>query len=260
MSNHGQVESSAAPSVHPSVPSGQFSTYSNPPSVWPAVLVGQESSPIRVLLVDDDAHIRMVIAQELMSDPRTLLVGQAASVREGRKAIQQHEFDALLVDLNLGDGEAFELLEFFRSFRPSAQAVVISVMENDEQVMRAFELGAAGFVGKNSWFGNYAQSVLQVANGGASITPNLARRLLQRVDRTNAAESKRCQPDDADRLSAREKEILRLVASGYTSVEVGSRLFISSMTVNTHLRNIYRKLQVRTRAQAVRFASLRGLF
>jgi DNA-binding NarL/FixJ family response regulator len=212
------------------------------------------------LLVDDDAHIRMVIAQELMADPRTLLVGQAASVREGRKAIKQHEFDVLLVDLNLGDGEAFELLEFFRSFRPSAQAVVISVMENDEQVMRAFELGAAGFVGKNSWFGNYAQAVLQVANGGASITPNLARRLLQRFDRTNAAESKRRKPDDADRLSAREKEILRMVASGYTSAEVGSRLFISSMTVNTHLRNIYRKLQVRTRAQAVRFASLRGLF
>ena len=180
-------------------------------------------------------------------------------VQRGAKC-PQHEFDVLLVDLNLGDGEAFELLEFFRSFRPSAQAVVISVMENDEQVMRAFELGAAGFVGKNSWFGNYAQSVLQVANGGASITPNLARRLLQRFDRTNAAESKRRQPDDADRLSAREKEILRLVASGYTSVEVGSRLFISSMTVNTHLRNIYRKLQVRTRAQAVRFASLRGLF
>jgi DNA-binding NarL/FixJ family response regulator len=212
------------------------------------------------LLVDDDAHIRMVIAQELMADPRTLLVGQAASVREGRKAIKQHEFDVLLVDLNLGDGEAFELLEYFRSFRPSAQAVVISVMENDEQVMRAFELGAAGFVGKNSWFGNYAQAVLQVANGGASITPNLARRLLQRFDRTNAAESKRRKPDDADRLSAREKEILRMVASGYTSTEVGSRLFISSMTVNTHLRNIYRKLQVRTRAQAVRFASLRGLF
>ncbi|WP_099655810.1 response regulator transcription factor [Acidovorax sp. 56] len=222
--------------------------------------MGQEASPIRVLLVDDDAHIRMVIAQELMADPRTLLVGQAASVREGRKAIKQHEFDVLLVDLNLGDGEAFELLEFFRSFRPSAQAVVISVMENDEQVMRAFELGAAGFVGKNSWFGNYAQAVLQVANGGASITPNLARRLLQRFDRTNAAESKRRKPDDADRLSAREKEILRMVASGYTSIEVGSRLFISSMTVNTHLRNIYRKLQVRTRAQAVRFASLRGLF
>jgi DNA-binding NarL/FixJ family response regulator len=102
--------------------------------------------------------------------------------------------------------------------------------------------------------------VLQVANGGAAITPNIARRLLQRFDRSQSAESKRRRPDEADQLTVREKEILRMVASGYTSEEVGSRLLISGMTVNTHLRNIYRKLQVRTRAQAVRFASLRGLF
>lgn len=248
---------SLAPS---SLPAGQFETYHNPPSVWPAFLMGQESKPVRVLLVDDDPHIRLVIAQELMADVRTLLIAQAGSVREGRKAIKNYEFDVLLVDLNLGDGDAFDLLQYVKPLRPSAQVVVISVIENDEQVLRAFELGAMGYVGKNSWFGNYSQAVLQVANGGASITPNLARRLLQRFDRTNSAEKKRRQPDDTDCLSVREKEILRLVASGYTSNEVGARLLISSMTVNTHLRNIYRKLQVRTRAQAVRFASLRGLF
>lgn len=239
---------------------GQFDTFDNPPSVWPAFLAGQKASPVRVVLVDDDAHVRLVIAQDLMADPRTLLVGQAGSVREGRRVIKQHEFDVLLVDLNLGDGDAFDLLQHLRASRPSAQAVVISVMENDEQVMRAFELGASGYVTKNSWFRNYAQAVLQVANGGASITPNIARRLLQRFDRARGAETKRRQPDEVERLSVREKEILRMVASGYTSDEVGARLLISGMTVNTHLRNIYRKLQVRTRAQAVRFASLRGLF
>jgi DNA-binding NarL/FixJ family response regulator len=102
--------------------------------------------------------------------------------------------------------------------------------------------------------------VLQVANGGASVTPSLARRLLQRFDKTQGAEPKRRTPDEADRLSTREREVLRMVASGYTSAEIGSRLMISAMTVNTHIKNIYRKLQVRTRAQAVRFASLRGLF
>ncbi len=257
--SNGQPDHGLGATLQATTTTGQFSMYDNPPSVWPAFLMGQEASPVRVLLIDDDAHIRRVIAQELMADPRTLLVGQATSVREGRRAIRQHEFDVLLVDLNLGDGEAFEVLEFFRSVRPSAQAVVISVMENDEQVLRAFELGAAGFVGKNSWFGNYAQTVLQVANGGASITPHIARRLLQRFDRAHAPQSKR-RADEADKLSIREKEILRMVASGYTSTEIGTRLFISGMTVNTHLRNIYRKLQVRTRAQAVRFASLRGLF
>lgn len=262
----GGAQPHAAPALKPHLhqpaylPPQQFLSYDNPPSLWPAFLVGQETSPVRVLLVDDDPHVRLVIAQQLMADPRIMLVAQAGSMREGRKAIRLHEFDVLLVDLNLGDGDAFSLLELLNPVRPSAQAVVISVMENDDQVMRAFELGAAGYVGKGSWFGSYAQAVLQVANGGASITPNLARRLLQRFDRTHSAESKRRVPDEANRLSAREKEILRMVASGYTSAEVGTRLLISTMTVNTHLRNIYRKLQVRTRAQAVRFASLRGLF
>lgn len=239
---------------------GQFGTAFNPPSVWPDFLIGQAARPVRVLLVDDDAHIRMVITQDLMRDPRTLLVAQAANVREGRKAIKQHEYDVMLVDLHLGDGEGFALLDFQKSVRPSAEAVVISVMENDDQVLRAFEMGATGYLSKNSWFGNYAQAVLQVANGGASLTPNLARRLLQRFDKSHADIPKRRQPNESEKLSQREREVLRLVASGYTSTEIGSRLMISGMTVNTHIRNIYRKLQVRTRAQAVRFASLRGLF
>lgn len=239
---------------------GHFGMYSHPPTVWPDFLMGQAEHPVRVLLVDDDAHIRRLIAQDLMADPRTLLVAQATSVREGRKAIKQHEFDVMLVDLNLGDGEGLELLDYMKTVRPSAEAVVVSIMENDEKVLRAFELGAVGFWVKNSWFGNYAQAVLQVANGGASITPLLARRLLQRFDKTHGHVAKRSQPDAAERLSAREKEVLRMVASGYTSTEIGTRLLISTMTVNTHVRNIYRKLQVRTRAQAVRFASLRGLF
>lgn len=231
-----------------------------PGSMWPNFLTGQPDKPVRVLLVDDDAHIRMVIAQEIMGDARTLVVAQAGSVREARKAIRQHEFDVMLVDLNLGDGEGFELIDVMKSVRPGAEAIIVSIMENDDQVMRAFELGATGYLVKNSWFGNYPQAVLQVANGGASVTPSLARRLLQRFDKARSGEPKRRAPDEVDRLSAREREVLRMVASGYTSGEIGTRLMISGLTVNTHVKNIYRKLQVRTRAQAVRFASLRGLF
>ncbi|WP_287804877.1 response regulator transcription factor [Diaphorobacter sp.] len=236
--------------------------HQNPPSIWPDFLAGQLEKPVRVLLVDDDAHMRRVIAQELMSDQRTLLVAQATSVREGRKAIKQHEFDVMLVDLNLGDGEGFMLIDYMKSVRPTAEAIVISIMQNDEQVLHAFELGATGYLVKNSWFGSYPQAVLQVANGGASITPNLARRLLQRFDPSGSAapHAQRRVEQETERLSQREKEVLRMVASGYTSAEIGNRLFISSLTVNTHIKNIYRKLQVRTRAQAVRFASLRGLF
>lgn len=231
-------------------------------AMWPDFLLGQPDKPIRVLLVDDDVHIRMVIAQEIMNDRRTIVVAQASNLREARKMIRQHEFDVMLVDLNLGDGDGLELLDLMKSVRPQAEAIVVSVMETDDQVLRAFELGATGYLIKNSWFGNYPQAVLQVANGGASLTPSLARRLLQRFDKAVVVgeEPKPRVADAADRLSAREREVLRMVASGYTSAEIGTKLLISAMTVNTHIKNIYRKLQVRTRAQAVRFASLRGLF
>lgn len=248
------------PQVNMGEGEGGFAVLPNPASIWPDFLVGQNERPARVLLVDDDPHIRRVIAQELMNEPRTLLVAQANSVKEARRAIKQHDFDVLLVDLHLGDGEGFELLDFVKTVRPCVESIVISVMECEEQVLRAFELGATGYLSKNSWFGSYPQAVLQVVNGGASITPTLARRLLQRFDKPSDQASKRQTRDEVGRLSTREKEVLRLVANGLTSVEIGARLLISVMTVNTHVRNIYRKLQVKTRAQAVRFASLRGLF
>ena len=239
--------------------SSHLDTYDNPPSMWPDFLVGQINQPVRVLLVDNDAHMHRVIAQELMRDGRTLLVAQAGSVREGRKAMRQAEFDVMLVDLHLPDGEGYELLDYRKTVRPSAEAVVLSLVDAEDQAIRAFELGASGYLVKNSWFGNYTQAVLQVANGGACISPNVARQLLHRFEQDQSPMEKHRQ-HASERLSTREREVLRMVASGLTSAEIGGRLLISSMTVNTHVRNIYRKLQVHTRAQAVRFASVRGLF
>ena len=233
-------------------------------SSWPQFLIGQPEQPVRVLLVDDDPHMRRVMSQELLSDARIHLVGQAGSVRDGRRLIALHEFDVMLVDLNLGDGTGFQLIEYMKSMRPVAEAVVVSAMEDEEHAIHAFELGATGYLIKNSWFGNFTQAVLQVVNGGASITPNLARRLLRRLDGHGSSGLRSGAPagrpsGNGEKLSEREREILRLVATGYTSGEIGKRLTISGQTVNTHIKNIYRKLQVRTRAQAVNLASMRGL-
>ena len=252
--------------ANPAAPitSGPFAFSATPSSSslanWPDFLVGQVEKPVRVLLIDDDPHIRQVISQELMADERTLLVAHAGSFKEGRKAIRQHDFDVMLVDINLGDGQGLDLIDCMKAAHPAAEAVVVSIMESDDLVLRAFELGAMGFLLKNSWFGNYPMAVLQVVNGGASITPTLARRLLQRLDKAAAQEVRPRTESLAERLSSREREVLRMVAQGRTSIEIGAALDISSMTVNTHIKNIHRKLQVRTRAQAVRFASLRGMF
>jgi DNA-binding NarL/FixJ family response regulator len=227
-----------------------------PTSVWPDFLVGQPEQPVRVLLVDDDAHVRRVIAQELLADDRIHLVAQCENLRESRRRAAHLDFDVLLVDLNLGDGSGFELIEQVKFDLPMCEVVVISAIEDDEHALRAFELGATGYLIKNSWFGTFAQAVLQVVNGGASITPKLARRLLHRLDHKAAVSYTR---GARERLSEREKEVLKMVASGYTSQEIGEQLSISGQTVNTHIRNIYHKLQVRSRAQAVSCAAERGL-
>jgi DNA-binding NarL/FixJ family response regulator len=228
------------------------------PSQWPDYMVGQPGQPVRVLVVDDDSHMRKVVSNELLADQRTDLVAQAGSLREGRRMILQYEFDVMLVDLNLGDGSGLSLIEHMKIVRPMAEAIVISAMDDEHSTLRAFELGATGYLVKNSWFGNFPQAVLQVVNGGASITPSLARRLLQKLEPLpGVAGAPACEP--RDRLSEREKGVLKMVAAGYTSIEIGLKLAISCQTVNTHIKNIYRKLQVRTRAQAVSYAAHRGL-
>ena len=201
-------------------PTGEFhfATHDNPPSIWPDHLAGQAEKPVRVIVVDDDPHIRRVICQELMSDSRTVVAGQAGTLRDGRRLVREHDFDVMLVDLNLGDGAGYDLITYTKHLRTAAEVVVVSILEANEDAMRAFDLGAAGFLVKNSWFGSFVQAVLQVANGGASITPSLARRLLLRLDRHKApAEGLRPSSRAVERAAASRSATARITWSSRAS-------------------------------------------
>lgn len=226
------------------------------PSMWPDFLNSEPGRPIRVILIDDDPHICRVIAGEMVSDMRIDLVGQANSVRDGRRLISMNEFDVMIVDLNLGDGSGFDLIEHSKRIRPQSEIIVVSIMDDEQRAIHAFELGATGYLVKNSWFGSFPQAVMQVFNGGASITPNLARRLLQKLEHpvTQFVAQDKGEPPHHG-LSERERGVLRLVAVGHTSCEIADKLSLSVQTVNTHIRNIYRKLHVNSRAQAVNLAA-----
>jgi DNA-binding NarL/FixJ family response regulator len=239
---------------------GGFSIFKNSPCVWPESMSGQPGAPLRVHVVDSDAHARGVIAQELMGDSRTVVAGQASTLRDGRRLVRDVRFDVLLVDVGLSDGAGFELISHARSLNPESEVVALSKQEMDDDAMRAFDLGAAGFVVKNSWFVSFVQAVLQVANGGAAITPALSRRLLLR----RGPPAPLPLPDVPGevvrvKLSLREHEVLRMIASGLTSSQIGDRLAISCTTVNSHVKNMYHKLHVRSRAQAVSCANSWGL-
>jgi DNA-binding NarL/FixJ family response regulator len=228
------------------------------PCTWPSFLVGQPDKPVRVLLVEDDANMRRVIAHELLADLRINLLGQGASLKDGHRLTSQHDFDVLLVDLNLGDGTGFELIEHVKAVRPAAEAVVISAMDDEQYALKAFELGATGYQVKNSRFGSFAQAVLQVINGGASLTPDLARRQLHKF--AFAKKNSLGLNKVKEYLTACEKQVLRLVAAGSTNTQISACLDISGEAVNTHIRNMYRKLNVHMRAQAVSLAARQQLF
>jgi DNA-binding NarL/FixJ family response regulator len=243
---------------------GQFAYFANPANLWPDFLLGQANQPLRVILIEEDAHMRSVVGQELGADPRTTLLATASNMREGKHVIANSAFDVMLLDLNLRDGTSFELLKFMRMHRPTAEALVVSMIDDEEKAITAFDLGANGYIVKNSWFGNYAQAVLQVANGGAFISPSLARRLVKKLTHGSQVDLKnthnRVIPLHGNGvLSHREREILELVADGCTSSAIALQINISSQTVTTHIKNIYRKLQVHTRAQAVSSAKNQGL-
>ena len=254
----------AAKKVANQAQAGQFSYIANPDVLWPDFLMGQAASPLRVILVDADTRMCNVVSQELNLDARINLVGTANNVRDGKQLIGRQMFDVMLVDTHLGDGLGLELIKHMKVLRPSAEAVVISVRDDAQNALDAFQQGASGYLVKNSWFGNFTQAVLQVANGGAFISPNLARRLLQKLTEVHNTELNRFQtrmPVDHNnkKLSQREIEILSLVAAGYSSAEVAVKITISEQTVTTHMKNIYRKLNVHTRMQAVTSAKNQGL-
>lgn len=228
--------------------------------LWPGFLTGQEDSPVRVLLVEDDEFMRRVIAQELLSDLRIQLEGQAGSLRDGRRLLATHDFDVLMVDLRLGDGTGFDLIQEAREHHRAGEIIVISALEDESHVLRAFELGATGYLLKDAWLQSFAQAVLQVVNGGAAITPRLARRLLSRLSYRPPGALPPAEPLQREAtLTARECEILRFVARGHVTEEIGNKLGISGQTVNAHIKNIYKKLHVHSRAQAVSYAAYTGL-
>ncbi len=255
----------ASPSIgHTSRPSHVVSSpavdgVSSERESWSESLTGQLLNPVRVILVDDDPFVRRVIAQELLGDFRIQLEGQAGSLRDGLRLLGLHDFDVLLVDLRLGDGSGFQLIEEAKKRRSSAEVIVISAVEDEKQVLHAFELGATGYLLKNAWLQSFVQAVLQVVNGGAAITPRLARRLLVHLDHQKLDARWLSPRNDVTLLSNRERDVLRLVANGAITDEIALRLEITAQTVTSHVKNIYRKLHVHTRAQAVNSASQRGL-
>lgn len=221
---------------------------------------------IRTILIEDLKEVRERLKDELLGDARIAFVGEASDVASGKMLVDEQNPDVMLVDLGLPDGSGLDLIKYLAERKPQSDAMVISVFGEEETVFRAIEAGATGYLVKGALNVGLVDAVVNLRCGGSPISPLIARRLLKRFQAAEgapaAAQAKPAgagtHADDHDALSDREMGVLKLVAQGFVVNEIAEKLFISPHTVATHVKHIYRKLQVRSRGQAINEAIKRG--
>lgn len=190
------------------------------------------------------------------------LLAAVDSLSAARAALTAHgEPDVLVIDLGLPDGDGTALIAELTATAPATSALVITVFGDEHHVIRALEAGARGYLLKDATVEEFARAVRLVHEGGSPLSPMIAHHLLKRFSPPQTRASLR--PADMDRtpiekLTARETEILRLIAAGKSIAETAAALRLSPHTVNTHVKHIYGKLAVNNRVQAVNRARATG--
>ncbi len=215
--------------------------------------------PYDVLLVEDDTRTRERLQRVIAAHADLRVVAAVGSCAEARSMLRRDHFDVLLTDLGLPDGQGTDLIRVALQARPSTRCMVITVFGDERHVLDAIRAGASGYLLKDASAPSICASILDLLAGGAPISPAVAGYLLKLVQGEPAPDPTRTPPGLLEALSARELEVLQLVADGCTYAEISVQLFISINTVGTHIRHIYDKLAVRSRGRAVVEAERHGL-
>jgi len=210
---------------------------------------------LTLLAVDDDESFLDTVRATVDQRPELALVGTAGSLAEARALLAQQAVDVLLVDLGLPDGNGIDLIRETRAARPDTDIMVITVFGDEAHVVASIEAGATGYLLKRNLPEQLAQTVIELRAGGSPISPVIARQLLKRF----AAPLPAAVDPDHGGLSEREREVLAYIAKGFTVAEIAAMLKLSAHTVGTHVKRIYRKLAVHSRAEALYEASRMGL-
>lgn len=215
---------------------------------------------IDVLLVEDDAPTRERLCDALDA-AREFIVTSAASVAEARTLIAQHMPRILLTDLRLPDGHGIELIQEVRQASPSTDIMVISILGDEESVMAAITAGATGYLLKDAFYTDVATTVRELAQGHSPISASIARYIVRRTQAHGSAgvDTGRRPALNTAKLTAREIDILWGIAKGFSYADIADHLGLSRQTVPGHIKNIYRKLEVNTRGEAVFEAVQQGL-
>jgi DNA-binding NarL/FixJ family response regulator len=211
---------------------------------------------VSVALVEDDPRTRERLVQALARAERLCLAYAAATVVEMVAWLRQNSVDVLLVDLGLPDGSGLEVIRECQKLSRGTEIMVITMFGDEANMMRAFEAGARGYLLKDGTEDDLAEHVLSLNAGGSPMTPIIARQLLARL---SPAPLRQGALPAAEALTARERDILAKLARGYTYSETAEILGIAASTVQSHVKNIYSKLAVHSKTEAIYEARQLGL-
>jgi len=203
---------------------------------------------IRVLLVDDHELLRAGLRSRLEPEPGITVVGEADTAERAVLLARRLQPDLIVLDLLLPRKSGDEVIPELTEVAPQSRVLVVSSQAAPSSVRRALSAGAAGYLPKRSSDRDLVAAIQLVANGGGYVDPELGAQLVN-PDSPGALEP----------LSERERDVLYLLALGYTNQEIGEKLFISVRTVDTHRAHIMRKVQLQTRSELVMFALANGV-
>jgi RNA polymerase sigma factor (sigma-70 family) len=212
----------------------------------------------RVVIVDDHGLFRSGVRSELGDEVE--VVGEADDVRPAISLIAERHPDVVLLDVHLPGGGGQDVVLATRAGLPQVRFLALSASDAPEDVIAVIRAGARGYVTKTISSADLIDAVQRVAAGDAVFSPRLAGFVLDAFASMPAAGEQRPTFDpELDQLTAREREVLRLIARGYTYKEIARELYISAKTVETHVSSVLRKLQLSTRHQLTRWAAERRL-
>lgn len=205
----------------------------------------EEDKTIRVLVVEDHTIVRDGLVSLLEDEPGVQVVGQVGDGRRAVKFWKKHRPDVTLMDLKMPGMDGVTAIEQIRAFDPGARIIVLTTYSGDEDIYRAIRAGAKAYILKDIRSEHLFRCIRKVHEGRTLIPPGIAEKLADRLP--------------AEELTRRELEVLRLLVEGKPNKLIGAHLAITELTVKTHVKSLFRKLNVLSRTEAVAVAARKGL-
>lgn len=213
--------------------------------------------PIRLLIADDHALLRQGIKNVLELEPDLTVIGEAADGDEAISKATELRPDILLLDINMPRGNGLEVTRRLRDLKVNSKVIILTIHDDENYVLEVIRAGAAGYLLKDIEPGMLVKAIRTVYEGESFIYPTLAKKLFSEINRQEDKKHELTKIMDRrreERLTYREIEVLQLICQGMSNQTIAQTLFLSEKTVKNHLTNIFRKINVTDRTQAVLYA------